>query len=334
MGSRWTDRVRHCMHILATHYPASDWHDRAAILNLVCVETLTANQVRDEYGGHVSGRRNRPGNVKATRSLMWNDEICRDEFGLPGPFNQAQQITRGTILRDIQAAIVTLGLGNNPGLGAVNLVVGMDRANVALATAGPGAPAPAAPVPTTSAATTAAPLATLAGPSTTAATAQAGPSTATSGSLAGTKRRRDQNDIGDEEEVDEEEGDQGAGDEGDDNEGDSDAESDGSCDPEEGGAAWYHSREIRREDRYFVYRDIVGLPYSDEPPEPLFARWVFFPARGMRAFKVQVCTVGGCDECGPLRSDSDEEDDEEAEEDEEDAVEEEQDDENDGDYRG
>ena len=344
MVSRWTDQVRHAMHILSTHYPGSDWHDRAAILNLVCVETLTPNQVRDEYGGHVSGRRNRPGNVKATRSLMWNDEICRDEFGLPGPFNQAQQVTRGTILRDIQAAIVTLGLGSSAGLGAVNLVAGMDRANVALAAAGPGEPTSTAPVAAMSAATTAAPPAALAGPSTASAPAQAGPSNAStsrpakSTGLAGRKRRRDTNDIGDEEEGDEGAGGEGAGDEGNSNknadgESGSDAESDGSCDPEEGGAAWYHSREIRREGKYFVYRGIVGLPYSDEPPEPLFPRWVFFPAMGMRAFKVLVCTVGGCDECGPLRSDSDGNDKEDDEEDAQNAVEEEQDDEADGDYR-
>jgi hypothetical protein len=106
--SGWTSQKRHCMHVLATHYPDSNWPDRAAIFNVVCNERRTANQVRDEYGGHKSGRF--VAGQKQTRSKMWNDEICRDEFGLPGPFNPQQQIDRGTVLLDIQTAINTLGL--------------------------------------------------------------------------------------------------------------------------------------------------------------------------------------------------------------------------------
>jgi hypothetical protein len=333
MVSRWTDQVRHCMHVLATHYPASDWHDRAAVLNVVCTETLTANQVRDEYGGRTAGRRIRPGNAKPTRSLKWNDEICRDEFGLAGPFNQQQQVTRGTILRDIQAAITSLGLGNNAGLGAVSLVAGMDRAYAAPAAAGPVAPVPIALVAmaqAVQAVLNTAPPAVLAGSSTTAPAAQAGPSTATNaqatqtGSPAGTKRRRDQDSVGDDGERREGPGDEAQGDEqdGDGNaeqENGSDAESDGSCDPEEGGTDYYHSREIQREGGgYFVYRAILGLPYRDEPPAPLYPRMVHFPAKGMTAFRVLVCAVRHCDVCSSRRrysasEDGDDEEDEEGE---------------------
>lgn len=44
----WTDEKRHCMHLLATHYPSSSWPDRARIYNLVCADNRTPNQVRDE----------------------------------------------------------------------------------------------------------------------------------------------------------------------------------------------------------------------------------------------------------------------------------------------
>jgi hypothetical protein len=84
MSSKWTAKERHCMHLLATHHQGSSWPDRAAVFNAVCAENLTSSQVPNEYGGHSAGRR-RPG-VKPTRSVMWNDVICRDEFNLPDPF--------------------------------------------------------------------------------------------------------------------------------------------------------------------------------------------------------------------------------------------------------
>jgi hypothetical protein len=310
MVGHWTDQRRHCMHLLATHYPTSTWPDRAAIYNLVCVDNRTPNQVRDEYGGHTAGRRNRQGGGKPTRSIRWNDEICRDEFGLAGPFNAQQQIDRGTILRDIQAAITSIGLNGNAGLGAVNLVAGMELANVALAnsnTAGiplsgptaaaaPGpapfltgpAPATAPTRPGTSTSTTM-PAPTigpsLAGPLSSTTPAQAGTSsntatvTATTGSSVTTA-----NDDSDNESL---------------------------VDPANGGAVYYHSREIQREGPscHFVYREIPDLPYDDETLAATYPRRVRFPALGMQWVEVEVCAVGGCEVCGPWRSDSSEEED-------------------------
>jgi hypothetical protein len=287
MVSHWTDTKRHCMHLLATHYPSSSWPDRAAIYNRVCADNRTANQIRDEYGGHTAGRRNRQGGGKPTRSVRWNDEICRDEFGLPGPFDAQQQIDRGTILRDIQAAINTLGLSGNAGLGAVSLVAGMQLANVALANSNTGGVAPAAPAATAS--SSAAPLA---GTATTAVSAQAGTS-----STAVTAPATDA----------------AANDGSDDDEGDDDeSDDDGLVDPANGGAAWYHSWEIQRDGTRgrFVYRAIRGLPYDDDSPPPTFARRVRFPALGPQYVEVQVCAVGPCPVCGLKRfhSSSEEED--------------------------
>jgi hypothetical protein len=272
VSSRWTEGVRHCMHILATHYPTSSWADRAAILNLICNETLSPNQVRDEYGGHPSGRRNRPGNAKATRSFMWNDEICCDEFGLAGPFTQAQRVTRGTMLRNIQAAIVSLGLGNNTGLGAVNLVAGMEMANFALATVA-GTTATMAPAVAPSVA--AAPPATLAGLSSTAPAAQAGPCTATTAPTAQTGHKRTRSD--------------------------SDSDDGIMVNAEDGLAAWYHSREIVREgpSGHLTYREIPGLSY-DQPPMSTIGHRVRFPARGMEWIRIRICDAGGCELCGEL----------------------------------
>lgn len=284
MASGWTAQKRHCMHILATHYPDSSWPDRAAIFNLVCNDHRTANQARDEYGGHKSGRLV-PG-IKQTRSKMWNDEVCRDEFGLPGPFNAQQQIDRGTILQNIQAAINTLGLGGNAGLGAVSLVPGMQLANVALANSNTAGITP------TGLAATAPPLI---GPAPASAPAQAGTSssaaTAPAANTAATATATTANDEGDDDESDD----------------------DGLVDPANGGAAWYHSWEIQREDPggRFVYREIPNLPYDDDSPSD-FPRRVHFPALGMQSVEVQVCAVRTCSRvCGLERfhSDSSEEDD-------------------------
>ena len=104
--SGWSIEKRHCLHILATHYPTSTWAERTAIFNDVCNDNRTANQVRDEYGGHLAGQRVRPNGLKPTRSVQWNDHVCRDEF-VTGPFTQQQQIDRGTIFDRIQTSIST-----------------------------------------------------------------------------------------------------------------------------------------------------------------------------------------------------------------------------------
>jgi hypothetical protein len=76
-------------------------------------------------------------------------------------------------------------------------------------------------------------------------------------------------------------------------------------DPAEGGAAYYHSREIAREGPswHFVYREIPGLHYDEETPELTFPRRVQFPAMGMQWFSIRVCTIGACDVCGSLEDD-------------------------------
>lgn len=140
-GHTWTIANRHCLHILATHYPNSTWLLRGAIFNHVFYTNLAYSYVRDEYGGHKHGRRGMP--TKPSRSLMWNDHICRDEFHLPGPFDATQQADRAIVLQQIQNAINFLGFGNRPGLGAVNMVPGMVRADTN--TVAGGAPPPAVP---------------------------------------------------------------------------------------------------------------------------------------------------------------------------------------------
>ena len=300
--SGWTSQKRHCMHVLATHYPDSNWPDRAAIFNVVCNERRTANQVRDEYGGHKSGRF--VAGQKQTRSKMWNDEICRDEFGLPGPFNPQQQIDRGTVLLDIQTAINTLGLSGHTGLGAVSLVTGMDLANVALANSNTGGiVAAVAPAPVV------VPAAPLAGPGTTTVVSQAGTTTTTTAAAGPSASANN--------------------DESDNDESENGSANDESEDEEivnagEGGAAWYHSWEIKREggrSGAFVYREISGLPYDEQNPPPTFPRRVKFPAMAMQEFVVRVCAVGSCHICGERQGDrGEEEEDEEGEEGEENRV--------------
>ena len=277
----WTDEKRHCMHLLVTHYPSSSWPDRARIYNLVCADNRTPNQVRDEYGGHRAGRRNRQGGGKPTRSVRWNDEICRDEFGLAGPFSAQQQIDRGTIFRDIQAAINTLGLSTHAGLGAVNLVAGMHMANVALANSNTAGAAPVAPAAIIAVVSASGPAPPLTGTASSSGPAQAGTSS-TNATVDPSATAED--------------------------ESSSDSDSPGSeeiamVDPAEGGAAWFHSREIVREppSMGFVYRAIPNLRHDEDNPPRTFARNVQFPSMGMQWFRVQVCTVGGCDVCGPRR---------------------------------
>lgn len=306
----WTINERHCMHILATHYPYSSWVDRAAIFNEVFTETLTATQIRDEYGGHKAGQRNRPGNLKPTRSVQWHDHVCRDEFNLSGPFDLVQQTDRGILLQEIQNAIVTLGLTRNKGLRAVALVNGMDMADTSLAPVGAAAAAPPpviAPVPALAAATVVvappvpAPVAAPTGSTSSAQTFQFGTSTAATVSTFqfGASTTNNHNlDAGEEDAESSvepvEQTEQHADDA-------SDTSSAPSCDPEEGGANYYHIREIQREGRDFVFRGIVGLHYDDEIPATTWQRWVRFPAMEMRGFNIRVCDVVTCEVRGDLR---------------------------------
>lgn len=141
---------RHCLHIMFTHYPEATWPDRGRIFNEIFQTNLTYTRIRDEYGGHKAGKRDQPGGAKPSRSLQWNDHICLDEFGL-GPYSPQQVQDRRNMLIQIQAAITRLGLDRTQGLMAVNVTVGMIRADnnivagPALGAAGTNpAPAPAA----------------------------------------------------------------------------------------------------------------------------------------------------------------------------------------------
>jgi hypothetical protein len=152
----WTLEQRHFLHIMATHYPRSTWAQRGRIFNnLFSTNFANSDKIRDEYGGHKSGKRVE--GSKPTRSTKWNDEVCRDEFKIPGGFNQQQAAERRTILQNIQGAITRLGMAREDGLMALNVVVGMIRADnnaVSLpASAAPVVnPAPAPAVSTTAAA--------------------------------------------------------------------------------------------------------------------------------------------------------------------------------------
>lgn len=136
---QWNTDQRHVLHILATHYKDSSWVDRGAIFNDVFGVNLAYTKVRDEYGGHKNGMRNAPTGIAPTRSVSWNDEVCRDEFGLPGPYNQQQAQLRQQLLQRIQRSIRNLRLDRNNGLMAINMVVGSTRADN-------NSSAPAAPV--------------------------------------------------------------------------------------------------------------------------------------------------------------------------------------------
>ena len=155
MAHQWNLDQRHALHILATHYKDSTWADRGAIFNDVFGLQLSHEKVRDEYGGHKNGMRNAPTGIAPTRSLMWNDHVCRDEFNLPGPYNQQQAQDRRQLLQRIQASITRLRLDRNQGLMAINMIQGRIRAdNNFPALAGPAPPvatAAAAPASNTTA---------------------------------------------------------------------------------------------------------------------------------------------------------------------------------------
>lgn len=128
MSHQWTLEERHVLHILATHFPQSYWTDRGAIFNDVFGSNLAHTKVRDEYGGHKNGRRNPPSGIAPTRSVMWNDHVCRDEFHLL-PYSQQQVQVRRQLLQRIQASINSLGLRNSNGLGAINMLDSRVRAD-------------------------------------------------------------------------------------------------------------------------------------------------------------------------------------------------------------
>ena len=129
MAHQWNLDQRHALHILATHYKDSTWADRGAIFNDVFNLNLSHEKVRDEYGGHKNGMRNAPTGIPPTRSVMWNDHVCRDEFNLPGPYDQQQAQDRRRLLQHIQASITRLGLARNQGLMAINMIPGRIRAD-------------------------------------------------------------------------------------------------------------------------------------------------------------------------------------------------------------
>jgi hypothetical protein len=177
----------------------------------------------------------------------------------------------------------------------------MDLANVALANSNTGGiVAAVAPAPVV------APAIPLAGPATTTVVSQAGTTTITTAAAGPSASANN--------------------DESDNDESENGSANDESEDEEivnagEGGAAWYHSWEIKREggrSGAFVYREIPGLPYDEQNPPPTFPRRVQFPAMGMQEFVVQVCAVGSCHICGERQADWGDEEEEEEEDEEED----------------
>lgn len=177
MSHVWTLEERHALHVLATHYPQSYWVDRGAIFNHVFGLQLSHKKVRDEYGGHKNGRRNAPIGLP-TRSVMWNDHVCRDEFNLL-PYSQQQVQARRQLVQRIQTSINQLGLRNNNGLGAINMLDRRVRADTnVLFVAAPAAavanPAPAPASNTTAPASVNAPSSSAAASTTSTDPAQGG----------------------------------------------------------------------------------------------------------------------------------------------------------------
>lgn len=261
MSHSWTIAERHCLHILATHYPDSTWVDRAAVFNRVFSSNMTHQQIRDEYGGHKAGQRNQPGGKKPTRSVQWNDHVCRDAFRIAGGFNATQQTDRRNMLQSIQTAINALGLTGNDGLGAISMVTGIIRADTnVVATAAAVAPGLNAPFPAPAAA----------GPS--AAAPPTGQPAATSASApAGNTAANDSHDT----------------------EADDDNEE---TDPARGARDFYHVRELQRQvgSDVFLYRPVDGTPYDVEPAGT-FERTVRFP--GDLVLRVDVCDFSKCSVC-------------------------------------
>lgn len=168
---QWNLDQRHALHILATHYKDSSWVDRGAIFNDVFGVHLSHEKIRDEYGGHKNGRRNAPTGIAPTRSVMWNDHVCRDEFHLSGPYNQQQAQVRRQLLQRIQASINSLGLSNQDGLLGITMHSNCVRADTNVMYiaphAAPVANAAAAPASNTTALADASASSSSAAPTTT-----------------------------------------------------------------------------------------------------------------------------------------------------------------------
>jgi hypothetical protein len=172
----WTLEQRHFLHIIATHYPESTWTQRGKIFNSVfSTNFANSDKIRDEYGGHKSGKRVE--GSKPTRSTKWNDEVCRDEFRIPGGFNQQQVADRRAMLQRIQGAITALGMSREGGLMALNVVVGMIRADNNVVSLPPPAPPVATPAPAPAVSTSSASSSTPAAQATTSSTTAVGLST-------------------------------------------------------------------------------------------------------------------------------------------------------------
>jgi hypothetical protein len=172
----WTLEQRHAMHIMATHFPESTWTQRGKIFNYLYGTTFPEGiKIRDEYGGHKSGKR--VAGYKPTRSTKWNDDVCRDEFKIAGGLNAQQVADRRSILQAIQGAITDLQMSREHGLMALNVVEGMIRAdNNAISLPTPTAPvANPAPAPAVSTAPT--PSSAPVAPSTTTSSTAVGLST-------------------------------------------------------------------------------------------------------------------------------------------------------------
>lgn len=260
MVHTWTTDERHCLHLLVTHYPESSWEDRAAISNRVNGHNFIVGTWRDEYGGHKAGRRNRSDNKKPSRSTMWHDDICRDEFEIAGGFDARQQQDRLNMLQRIQAAINQLGLSGSPGLGAVDVRPGWISAgtNVIVTAATYVAPANVvAPAP--------------AAPALPAASAPTGQATASSSAPAGNTAGNDDDD--------------------DDPEADEDNDE---TDPAKGARDFYHGQELRREGEEFVYTPVLGISY-DVTPGKTWKRTVRFPNNLIMV--IQVCDHASCRVC-------------------------------------
>lgn len=259
----WSLEERHALHILATHYPNSVGADRTAIFNQVFSLDMSWEKIRDEYGGHKAGSRNRPGGLKPTRSIMWNDHVCRDEFGLPGPFDQQQAADRLAILQRLQAAINSLGLSGRPGLGAISILPGMQRADT-------GA------VPSSS---------------NTAAQAPAAYLTATASGPAGGGNNIDDEDAEQDEQENTGEGGEGETAEEEQAEGD-----ENKADAEHGGRDFYHVREVVKVGDDWVHQPIPGLAYRATVPTSTWFRKVNFADSVVK--QVRICDIRRCGVCG------------------------------------
>lgn len=259
----WSLEERHALHILATHYPDSVGADRAAIFNQVFSLDMSWEKIRDEYGGHKAGSRHRPGGLKPSRSIMWNEHVCRDEFGLPGPFNQQQAADRLAILQRLQAAINSLGLTGRSGLGAINILSGMQRADSSAASYSSNM-------------------------------AAQGPVVSSSAAVLGPSGGGNSNDD-DNAEEDEQEDTAGVGV----GEITEEAQAEWNYDEADaghGGRDFYHVREVVKVGDDWVHQPIPGLAYRASVPTQTWFRTVKFADGVVK--QVRICDIRRCGVCG------------------------------------